>query len=328
MTKKYDDEATRYEARDNEETKFGNRSDNASLAGNNSVESESTPGSVSRGWKRAAAGAASGLLIGGVSTFLMGMKRADLEVGEVTAEEDQQEELSHPEWADGNIEIAATVNDGMSFGEAFAAARAEVGPGGCFEWHGNVYATYTAEEWSSMTAEQRAEFSGHFSWNHIDHSESQVAQHQVASAPSQAGFQAQTDGQGADDIEIVSVTHTEGNSNPHVTTGQETIQANITPAGSEVEILGVVHDNETGANIGGMSVDGHEVILIDVDGDMEFDFMASDLNGDGRLDPDEMVDIQSQGLTVNDLGGLSNPSAHMLGDNDAVDYSSDAVYEG
>lgn len=41
-----------------------------------------------------------------------------------------------------------TVSDEMSFGDAFAAARAELGQGGVFEWRGNLYATDTIEEWN------------------------------------------------------------------------------------------------------------------------------------------------------------------------------------
>lgn len=52
----------------------------------------------------------------------------------------------------------AHVNDSMSFGEAFAAARAEVGPGGVFYWHGGVYGTYYADEWNAMTAEDKHEY--------------------------------------------------------------------------------------------------------------------------------------------------------------------------
>lgn len=40
----------------------------------------------------------------------------------------------------------SVVNDDMSFGEAFAAARAAYGPGSVFEWRGNVYHTNTKEE--------------------------------------------------------------------------------------------------------------------------------------------------------------------------------------
>ena len=52
----------------------------------------------------------------------------------------------------------AHVSDSMSFGEAFAAARAEVGPGGVFYWHGGVYGTYYADEWNAMTAEDKQEY--------------------------------------------------------------------------------------------------------------------------------------------------------------------------
>jgi len=41
---------------------------------------------------------------------------------------------------------ASTPDDDMSFSEAFAAAREEVGPGGVFMWHGNAYNTFYAEE--------------------------------------------------------------------------------------------------------------------------------------------------------------------------------------
>ena len=37
-------------------------------------------------------------------------------------------------------------NGSLSFRQAFDAARAELGPGGVFRWHGNIYNTYTADE--------------------------------------------------------------------------------------------------------------------------------------------------------------------------------------
>ena len=52
----------------------------------------------------------------------------------------------------------AQVSDDMSFAEAFAVARAEVGAGGVFAWHGNVYNTFYKEEWEAMTDEQKEEF--------------------------------------------------------------------------------------------------------------------------------------------------------------------------
>ena len=52
----------------------------------------------------------------------------------------------------------SVVGDDMSFEEAFAEARAEVGPGGVFVWHGGVYSTFYAEEWNAMTPDQQQEF--------------------------------------------------------------------------------------------------------------------------------------------------------------------------
>jgi nucleotide-binding universal stress UspA family protein len=54
--------------------------------------------------------------------------------------------------------FANSENDDMDFGEAFGAARAEVGPGGFFEWHGNTYNTYYKEEWESLSPDERDEF--------------------------------------------------------------------------------------------------------------------------------------------------------------------------
>lgn len=57
-----------------------------------------------------------------------------------------------------NIDIAGGINENMTFEEAYAAAREEVGPGGVFSWHGNVYNTFTVEEWQSLSIAQRQEF--------------------------------------------------------------------------------------------------------------------------------------------------------------------------
>ncbi|CCH00669.1 hypothetical protein FAES_2660 [Fibrella aestuarina BUZ 2] len=54
--------------------------------------------------------------------------------------------------------VATTVDDSMPFGEAFAAARAEVGPGGVFRWHGQAYNTFWQEEWADLSLAQRQEY--------------------------------------------------------------------------------------------------------------------------------------------------------------------------
>ncbi|MBD5305955.1 MAG: hypothetical protein HDS12_06670 [Bacteroides sp.] len=338
MNTNYDD-STQYQGADNEATKYEETSTaeqtNQDAISNDEVEVKSAKKSV---WKRAAVGAGSGLLIGGVATVLMGMKSANSEPIDGKQEnENHKDELSNPEWVDDQIQVATSVSDDMSFGEAFAVARAEVGPGGCFEWHGNVYGTYTADEWNNMTAEERADWSDHFSWNHIDHLQSNVAQHSIT-AHSSHPAQAHTTASADDDIEVVSVNHDNNhnevaqntNHTEQLSNQAEVVEVSHVDAPTvdeEIEILGVVHDNETGANIGGMMVDNQEVILIDVDGDLAFDYMATDLNHNGEVDQNELVDIQGQNLTVNDIGGFTNPAVDMMASNDAPDYSSD-IYEG
>lgn len=55
------------------------------------------------------------------------------------------------------LDIANT-EPGISFDEAFAAARAQVGPGGIFYWHGAIFSTYTVDEWNELTEAQQEQF--------------------------------------------------------------------------------------------------------------------------------------------------------------------------
>ncbi len=54
--------------------------------------------------------------------------------------------------------VSQEVDDSMSFGEAFAAARADVGAGGVFTWHGQIYSTYNREEWADMNSSDRSAY--------------------------------------------------------------------------------------------------------------------------------------------------------------------------
>lgn len=66
----------------------------------------------------------------------------------------------------GDIQYASSPRDNMSFNDAFAHARAEVGPHGVFEWRGGVYGTYYREEWNSLPESYREQFSNH-DWSHL-----------------------------------------------------------------------------------------------------------------------------------------------------------------
>ncbi len=95
----------------------------------------------------------------------------------------------------------------------------------------------------------------------------------------------------------------------------------------EIAVATSVNDDETNTNIGGMKIDGQDVILVDIDNDLAFDYMAADANNNNQIDRNELVDIQDQNLTVNDLGGFSNPAGDLYANDEGPDYSNDGVYE-
>lgn len=97
---------------------------------------------------------------------------SNLDEGEAVSEE-ENEEVEAPT-ASGHLtghdmDVATGVDDSMSFNEAFAAARHEVGPGGLFVWHGNTYGTYYGNEWNAMTPEEREQY-----WADVYHTTSNL----------------------------------------------------------------------------------------------------------------------------------------------------------
>jgi hypothetical protein len=56
------------------------------------------------------------------------------------------------------VPFATRPSDEQSFGDAFATARAETGPGGYFEWRGQLYNTFFKEEWESMSPGEQREY--------------------------------------------------------------------------------------------------------------------------------------------------------------------------
>lgn len=268
---------------DNEKTQYDDSHVNSTVEEqtNNEVEnSDDNKKSKASTWRKVGTGLGMGILLGSTTSFVTNGAFAndgeDIqgETAQGTNTQDTYQE-EHP-WADTEIQVASNVNDNMSFSEAFAAARAEVGPGGAFEWHGNVYGTYTAEEWDNLSVEQREEYNEHFNWNNHTTSET-------------------TNTTSNDNVEVVSVENNNVAETSHTTTESNVEVVDNDP---EVQILGVVHDDETGANFGAMVVDDQEFVLIDIDGEGTFDYMASDLNHDGELTDNEIADISNEQLSV------------------------------
>lgn len=220
----------------------------------------------------------------------------------------------HPAYIPTELHIA-TVDQNLSFGHAFAEARAEVGPGGVFYWHGGVYNTYTEAEWNNMSAADRQDFAHQVApavYHHADYYENMAQQG--------------NHGAGTSETET-----------PDVVIVEDTNQGTATE--SEVHILGVnQYVNEDGdiSNAGFATIDGEPIVMIDVDGDGVFDGVIHDNNGNGQIDENEVLDISSAGITTDSWAaeaiaqgnedGMFNPN-HTHQDelaSDQPDYENDA----
>ena len=258
-------------------------------------------------WRKVATGMGTGILLGGVSSFLMGSTVVTPEDGEITGgntttgggSNEEQEVIIGLE--DGDVDIATSVNDDMSFSEAFAAARAEVGGGGAFVWNGNVYSTYTAEEWDAMTDAQKEEYYDNLNWSKED---------TVAEEKPEV------------EVEIHSTTPENPVEEPMAETE---IQVTVDEE-PVIEVLGVVHDDETGANFGVMTVDEQEIVFVDVNDDGTFDVMTADVNQDGQITEDEIAYIEDQQISVSDFEAAATDCDDYMAANDAEpDYINDAM---
>ncbi|GAB3704148.1 hypothetical protein GCM10027592_35170 [Spirosoma flavus] len=67
-------------------------------------------------------------------------------------------ELGSKTMLPNDLDVAGKVTDTMTFGEAFKAAREEVGVGGVFGWQGRWYNTFYKEEWQDLSLKQRQDF--------------------------------------------------------------------------------------------------------------------------------------------------------------------------
>ncbi len=199
---------------------------------------------------------------------------------------------------DEGIRIAQ-VDDNASFAEAFADARAQVGPGGAFEWRGHVYNTYYAEEWNNMSAEERAEYQSKIDYATIagDTSNNVVEETPYVEQNSMAS-----------NTEMVD-NDTESDS---------------------VKVLGVEAVEDEYGNqmtIAAIEVEGEQALLVDVDNDGTMDALIVDENYDNQIDPNnEIYDIQDCNIESQDLIQMSMQQNDVYyASNDGMpDYMNDA----
>ena len=253
----------------------------------------------SQTWKRVAIGGVAGILFGTVSA--VGATAAYHHFANNDEPQPETDDVPVMPEEDGHYTMenglqVAEVDDSMSFGEAFAAARAEVGPGGVFVWHGGVYGTYLENEWNSMSAAERNEFA-------------QLSQPAIEQ-------EAPIHHQPHDDVDVV---YHDPEVRIHNTSND------ISQNDDDVQIVGVeevtLADGST-ATMAQANVDGHDVYMVDVDQDGVFDVAAMDVNGNGQLDDNEIMDISSQGVTMNGTAStVSNDGMSGMDDGMMVDAS-------
>ena len=178
----------------------------------------------------------------------------------------------------------AIVDDSLSFKDAFDTARAEVGPGGVFRWHGNIYNTYTADEWKAMSDEDKHLFAQQVSPADID--TNQIAE----AAPSE-------------DVQIAENTNDladETYASATVVEDTETVTAQTVAedeAGDDdVRVIGygdIDLANGRAVTVEELEINGQRVAIIDVDQDGVGDIAMSDLNHNNRPDDGEIIDLHT-----------------------------------
>jgi hypothetical protein len=253
-------------------------------------------------WQSVLVGGVPGILIGAAGTI--GVEAiADPKQTEETEEVMQPEEVE----VETTTEIleAHSVTDEMSFSEAFAAARNEVGPGGAFVWHGQVYGTYRGDdpEWQEMSAEDRTA-----------HSQAIISQvHPAPYIPTQ--------------------------NEPLIEVVEEDNSPAATPASSEdshddevdIHIVGVEQgqtEDGTLVTVGYGAVDGQYAEFVDSDGDGEVDTVLIDHNNNQELDEGEVHGVAGSGLTIDDMVAQAQANTAAAVDDalygEMPDYTNDA----
>lgn len=304
------DERTRFDGSADDKTTYNNGEREATAAGDKGA------GGV---WQKVTVGGAVGLVLGATVSYLTTARGAPPQDMEETVGDPAPD--NHNPLVDNDVRMpsASTVSDDMSFSQAFAAARAEVGAGGAFEWHGGIYSTYTAEEWDNMSSADRDEYNNHFAWNKGD----------TVSEPKN-DMASRTDTHTAPD----NTAHTTTDAQPHDQTSQPAADGTgdvavvTVDAEPDIQVIGMEYFPENNAVRVDMSIDGQDVMLLDYDGDGMIEYVAADLDGSGTIEDEEVGYIGQEGISINDIistdGDITDPDNDIAGTDEGPDYVNDA----
>ena len=200
---------------------------------------------------------------------------------------------------DEGIRIAQ-VDDEVSFSKAFADARAQVGPGGAFEWRGNVYSTYYEEEWDNMSAQERAEYQSKIDYQTVT-GDSQSVKYEVTTSTEEPAMAANT--------EMVD---------------EQSQQGGIKVLGVEA----VVDPQGNLMTVAAIEIDNDQALLVDVDNNGIMDVIMVDENHDGQISENEIYDASEAQISTADLqhhmAASQDPGMMMACTDGMPDYMNDA----
>lgn len=253
----------------NEETQFADEQTTIIEEGANDVQE---PKGTSK-WKKAAgmAGIGAAGIAGGIG--LSAMASAD------DAKESADLAERHTVKPVGDVKVAE-VNDDMSFSEAFASARKQVGAGGVFEWRGKQYGTYYKTEWDSMSQAEKDQYAANVFGTSSSKSSSTPEQEQLQH-------------------DIPSENLADNSQSP--VSGEDI-------KGELVGVQTVTDENGNPMTVVAAKINGHNSMFVDADVDGYVDVAIMDKNDNEEVELDEIVQISKGRMLVSDLvAGLDKP---------------------
>lgn len=171
-----------------------------------------------------------------------------------------------------SLEESSVDYDSLSFKDAFGAARSEMGPGGVFTWHGNLYNTYTVAEWNTKNHQEKQQFA--------EQVESQLSSMEPEESQS-------------DDVRVVADNSSTDNN--QYDENLQTASANVS-SDDDVRVVGygdVQLENGRTITVEELEINGQRVAVIDVDKDGVADLAMSDLNHNYQPDEGEVLDLHT-----------------------------------
>ena len=244
-------------------------------------------------WKPVTIGGVTGILMGAGAMYAAKTVSGEAADTSVTAKAEVE-----------GVVKEATTHDEMSFGDAFETARAEVGTGGVFRWHGNIYNTYTAEEWKAMQDSDKQAFAQRVS---PEVSATEIDTKQIA----------ETDTPEEEQPDVTVAQTTEPDESASVQTADHSVESKD----DDVRVVGSGHVQLPDGHfvaVEELDVNGQRVAVIDVDNDGVGDIAMSDLNHNQLAYEGEIIDLHT-GETLSFTNSVEDDMLYASDASDATD---------